>query len=343
MMTAYSGGRVNEFKNNPAVHYLMYNAIMDSRTTKLCKTLHGTIKPKDDRFWDKFFPPNHYNCRSTVYPVYKSELGEEHAYTEQDEKTGKIVVKKIKKEPSKITEKELYDDPQILLEHQFRGNPEKAIYEIPDSLIDRAIKYGILEDLIKTARNYFCKIKLSTEDECEEELKRIFGFSKPKIDEYQSWIKRVLKSGYKAKGEIKNIRWIERFIRQKVKELMRYDLDENPIITISDKAVLHLLRTAKKKRGATIPEEFIYTLPIILENPQAILLDTQDKSELPVLLYIYPVKDRKAKFVIKMKRTVKVVIDKKREKLEVNLLTTAGMVKIEDLKQRRYILLKGSL
>jgi len=44
-----------------------------------------------------------------------------------------------------------------------------------------------------------------------------------------------------------------------------------------------------------------------------------------------------------MERIIKAIVNKERKKIKVNLLTTAVIVKIEDLKQKRYILLKGEL
>ena len=343
VMIAYNAGRIRHFKGSKAVQYLMYNAILDGHTTNLCRKLNGTVKPKDDPFWDKFYPPNHHNCRSVVYPVHKSQLGKKISYVEADEETGKLHRKEIKIKLSKLNPKEILKDKILSQEFQFRGNPEKAIYEIPDSLIDRSIKYGIIEDLIKTAKNYFCKIKLSTEDECEENLKKLFGFSKPKTEEFKNWINKILKSNFKAKGEIKNIGWIEKAIREKVKELMNYDLEYNPIISISDKAILHLFRDVKKGRGTAISESLLFKIPDILENPEAILIDIEDKKGVPTLLYIKSTKDKKAKFVVKLSRTVQVIEEGKRKKIEVNLLTTAGLVKTSDLKQKRYILLKGKL
>jgi hypothetical protein len=39
---------------------------MDGRTTALCSSLNGVRKPADDEFWDTYYPPNHFSCRSTV-------------------------------------------------------------------------------------------------------------------------------------------------------------------------------------------------------------------------------------------------------------------------------------
>ena len=48
---------------------LEFDAIMDGRTTALCGSLNGTRKPADDAFWNTYYPPNHFNCRSTVRQI----------------------------------------------------------------------------------------------------------------------------------------------------------------------------------------------------------------------------------------------------------------------------------
>lgn len=44
-----------------------------------------------------------------------------------------------------------------------------------------------------------------------------------------------------------------------------------------------------------------------------------------------------------MERTVKIMVNNEREKIKLNLLTTAGVVDIFNLKHKRCILLKGNI
>ena len=46
--------------------YLEYVAVMDNHVTDKCARLDGVIRHVDDPFWKQYYPPNHYNCRSTV-------------------------------------------------------------------------------------------------------------------------------------------------------------------------------------------------------------------------------------------------------------------------------------
>jgi len=45
---------------------LQFDAVLDDRTTELCKSLDGVIRPVDDAFCDQYYPQNHFNCRSDV-------------------------------------------------------------------------------------------------------------------------------------------------------------------------------------------------------------------------------------------------------------------------------------
>jgi len=45
---------------------LEFDAVMDSRTSAICSSLNGVLKPVDDAFWKMYYPPNHFGCRSTI-------------------------------------------------------------------------------------------------------------------------------------------------------------------------------------------------------------------------------------------------------------------------------------
>ncbi|SNZ07754.1 phage putative head morphogenesis protein, SPP1 gp7 family [Persephonella hydrogeniphila] len=356
VMIAYNAGRIKHFKDNKAVQYLIYNAILDGHTTNLCRKLHGTVKPKDDSFWDKFYPPNHHNCRSIVYPVHKSQLGKKISYVKADEETGKLQKEEIKIKPSKLNPKEILKDKILSQEFQFRGNPEKAIYEIPDSLIDRAIKYGIIEDLIKTAKDYFCKIKLSTEDECEENIKRIFIKSK---ESFEDFIQEVLSANFKPKGRLKPIGWLSKDLRELIKQ--KGLNPKTPLIVINDKRIIHSIRDIKAVKGASLSIEELKKLPDILENPEAVIFDKIHQNIIYVSSSIEEPKKnkivvevnyklKKLKKLIKQEPEFKDILEVYQE-LEnvdnINVVKTMGKLKKEDLiqhiKSREYEVLKGKI
>ena len=42
------------------------SVVEDDNTSEICEPLDDICLPVDDDFWDEFYPPNHFNCRSTV-------------------------------------------------------------------------------------------------------------------------------------------------------------------------------------------------------------------------------------------------------------------------------------
>ncbi len=69
LQTAYSAGRMRELRDPDTMvarPYWMLDALLDLRTTTLCKTLNGTILPADAGWWRTHTPPLHYNCRTAI-------------------------------------------------------------------------------------------------------------------------------------------------------------------------------------------------------------------------------------------------------------------------------------
>ena len=53
---------------------LQYMTVGDSRVRAAHAKLDGIIKPVDDAFWDKYLPPNSWNCRCTVRQLADGEV-----------------------------------------------------------------------------------------------------------------------------------------------------------------------------------------------------------------------------------------------------------------------------
>lgn len=70
--TAYTAG-VFEGMRDPDVRAvigaLMFDAILDSNTTEICRAFHGTIAPPGHEIWDERTTPCHHGCRSGVTPI----------------------------------------------------------------------------------------------------------------------------------------------------------------------------------------------------------------------------------------------------------------------------------
>ena len=71
-MSAFNAGRAEAFEEYEP-EFLEFIGIEDFRQTPVCAARSGIVKKRTDPFWKKNFPPLHFNCRSTVRPVYAEE------------------------------------------------------------------------------------------------------------------------------------------------------------------------------------------------------------------------------------------------------------------------------
>ena len=69
---AYNEGRAQQFDEiSGEIQAYQYSAIMDGRTSDVCSKLDKKIfKPSELSYYN---PPNHFNCRSLVIPIFKDE------------------------------------------------------------------------------------------------------------------------------------------------------------------------------------------------------------------------------------------------------------------------------
>lgn len=81
--TAYNHGRLTEFVDPEVVRFLKgvrYSAILDTRTTEVCRFLDGKVFKVSDPNLEALLPPNHYNCRSVIVPVVAGEKLDESQF-----------------------------------------------------------------------------------------------------------------------------------------------------------------------------------------------------------------------------------------------------------------------
>jgi SPP1 gp7 family putative phage head morphogenesis protein len=73
---AYSHGRFTEFVDpdlNGFVRAVQLSAILDSRTTEICRAADGKIILLDDPMAKRLLPPLHFNCRTVPVPVTEAD------------------------------------------------------------------------------------------------------------------------------------------------------------------------------------------------------------------------------------------------------------------------------
>lgn len=75
MATAAMAGMYKELKSMTGLMpYWRYVTVGDGRVREEHAKIHGKILRHDDPFWDKYFPPNGYNCRCRVEALSEEEM-----------------------------------------------------------------------------------------------------------------------------------------------------------------------------------------------------------------------------------------------------------------------------
>lgn len=189
--SAYTAGKLEKYADTGAVAYQLL-VIEDERTSKICRHLlvesgYGAILPVGHRFWQKYgFPPYHFNCRTSVCPIYSSQVA----------KTGYIVEDIPMNRFSKFK-------PQ----KGFGGNPldRENWWKMTDDMIKRAKDFGIFE-LIKEEREMLF---------FSEKTKEILSKQKPVNKEVLNRVKESFKKiGYSIEQNEEIDAYLERTGRE---------------------------------------------------------------------------------------------------------------------------------
>ena len=73
---AYNHGRLTDYVSADMLPFLKgvrYSATLDTRTTEVCRFLHGRVFKPDSADLESLIPPNHFNCRSIIVPIVVGE------------------------------------------------------------------------------------------------------------------------------------------------------------------------------------------------------------------------------------------------------------------------------
>jgi SPP1 gp7 family putative phage head morphogenesis protein len=132
--TAYVAGKLLQYRNDPPAAWRLL-IIDDTRTSDICRGLiqegkNGLVLASDHPFWKIFgFPPYHYQCRTGIQAVYKSQIG----HGVQVENPAMETLRKKFKPMS-----------------GFGGNPleKESWWTMTPGMTDRAAKYGIDGDIV---------------------------------------------------------------------------------------------------------------------------------------------------------------------------------------------------
>lgn len=91
LRSAFAAGKWQHAQQSKATRpYLMYEAVLDSRTRPLHRQWDGTILPVDHPWWKTHYPPNGWNCRCTVISLAERDLKRRGLSVSEDPPVGLI-------------------------------------------------------------------------------------------------------------------------------------------------------------------------------------------------------------------------------------------------------------
>ncbi|MCP1225686.1 phage minor head protein [Sebaldella sp. S0638] len=76
MINAQSVGQWEQLQEGMQYGFIygLYDAILDGRETDLCRQLDGKVYRLDSPFWEVYYPPNHFRCRSRVTALSEEDM-----------------------------------------------------------------------------------------------------------------------------------------------------------------------------------------------------------------------------------------------------------------------------
>jgi SPP1 gp7 family putative phage head morphogenesis protein len=74
VLNAYNEGRQQIIDEARDTHpYLRFDAVLDDRTTVICRTCNGVVLPANHSWWNTHTPLMHHQCRSILVPLTEAE------------------------------------------------------------------------------------------------------------------------------------------------------------------------------------------------------------------------------------------------------------------------------
>lgn len=120
MVNAYQSGRYEQqMQDDEYFSYLLFDGVEDERQTDFCRAYSGKVYKKSDPIWALIYPPNHFNCRSSVI-----ELG-----TDKIKELG-LEISKSKKKELKEIEKEIEDFARLPIDIKDIKAKEKKLVQL---------------------------------------------------------------------------------------------------------------------------------------------------------------------------------------------------------------------
>lgn len=311
--------------------YLLYSSVLDRRTRPQHKSWNGIVRPVDDDFWSTHYPPNGWRCRCSVRQLGPRDLAreglevspEQHFQTTTftNDRTGEV---------SRVP---------VGIDPGWAHNPGKLSREA-GAAREFAAKWADGPPEMVAA------IESANRRQVLPGLAREFGTWAEGYQKQVDAARNAKAAGKKpppilSTGERRVVGALSQPVLNALAGMGK--VPQSGALTINDRAIVHMLRDAKKA-GLTIDQ--VKQLPELLADPKAVLWDNAD----PALVYVFDPGAGRGKFVVRVDFAERVNAKGGRYTVVTNAVTTGGLVKPADLNEhmpggtvRRYDILEGEV
>lgn len=304
--SALMAARWKQFEQDGDRYYLQYRTVGDKRVRRTHRMLHNITLPIESPFWDKYFPPNGWNCRCTVVQVRKEKYplsDEQEAMNLGSQATAGKYQEMFMFNPGKrMTTFPAYNGYTLRKCNRCEVRPDKMklAADIPDNEVCRTCR------LLQESR--LAGIHSATEG-------------------IRSIIRR-LENGY-PKGDAVRIGRLADDVKEFVrKKGIEPSTDE---IYMTDKQIHHALRSVKQKSGKVVTAEQLAALPSLM-NDCEVYWDEKAGN----IQFITRQDGKVQKFVVSLNYAAKIQGEKK----TVNAFITAGTIEERNLGMKNLVKIK---
>lgn len=311
IQSAYNAGRyLKQLQNVDFAPYFQYICVLDESTRPEHRALHGKVFRYDDPIWASLYPPNGFGCRCIVRQLTAAEVNRKGLDIEASDKYlsyKDVTVNHDTGETRKVSVFKTKDLTGRTLSMQtdagWSTNVGKNAWEI-DVLAFNSIK----ELPQKTKDRFISEMALNTHT----------------FKAYTNFAQNVIKNGLKAKGIEQTVTWIQPAMLNKLnKEKITVN---TPVVVMQDRRIGHIIGDVKTEKQK-ITDEQLKDLYNIIHYPDAVYLD-YSKPDTTGIIYIRNLNEKKC-----IKVCVK--LNKYKSRVPVNYVSTAGIVDINSLKNKK--------
>lgn len=304
--SALMAARWKKFEQDGDRYNLQYRTMYDKRVRRTHRMLHNITLPITSPFWDKYFPPNGWNCRCTVVQVRKDKYpvsNEQEAMNLGSQATAGKYQEMFMFNPGKrMTTFPAYNGYTLRKCNRCEVRPDKMklAADIPDNEVCRVCR------LLQESR--LAGIHSATEG-------------------IRSIIRR-LENGY-PKGDAVRIGRLADDVKEFVrKKGIEPSTDE---IYMTDKQIHHALRSVKQKAGKAVTAEQLAALPSLMDDSEVYWDEKAGNIQ-----FITRQDGKIQKFVVSLNYAAKIQGEKK----TVNAFITAGTIEERNLGMKNLVKIK---